>query len=70
MKITRGLVEGIHQKGGTTLTSSRGPVDNDCAVDNLIARGINILFTVGGDGGLIGRWTNSVEIGSVTGVAQ
>jgi 6-phosphofructokinase 1 len=70
VKITRALVEGIHQKGGTILTSSRGPVDNDCAVDNLIARGINILFTVGGDGGLIGRWTNSVEIGSVTGVVQ
>jgi 6-phosphofructokinase 1 len=70
VKITRALVEGIHQKGGTILTSSRGPVDNDCAVDNLIARGINILFTVGGDGGLIGRWANSVEIGSVTGVVQ
>src|SRR6185436_8789674 len=32
------------------LESSRGPVDKARAVDNLIARGVNILFTVGGDG--------------------
>src|SRR3954463_15578692 len=44
------FVEGIHQKGGTVLGSSRGPVDIGRAVENLIARGINILFTVGGDG--------------------
>jgi 6-phosphofructokinase 1 len=70
VKISRALVEGIHRKGGTILTSSRGLVDNDCALDNLVARGINILFTVGGGGGLIGRWANSVEIGSVKGVVQ
>jgi 6-phosphofructokinase 1 len=44
------FVDGIHQKGGTVLGSSRGPVDIGRAVENLIARGINILFTVGGDG--------------------
>jgi len=44
------FVDGIHQKGGTVLSSSRGPVDIGRAVENLIARGINILFTVGGDG--------------------
>jgi len=49
-KITPDFVDGIHQKGGTILGSSRGPVDMGKAVDNLIARGINILFTVGGDG--------------------
>jgi len=48
--ITSEFVEGIHQKGGTILGSSRGPVDIGRAVDNLIARGVNILFTVGGDG--------------------
>ena len=48
--ITPGFVDDIHQKGGTILGSSRGPVDIDKAVDNLISRGINILFTVGGDG--------------------
>ena len=32
------------------LGTSRGPVDIGRAVENLIARGVNILFTVGGDG--------------------
>lgn len=40
----------IHNQGGTVLESSRGPVDKARAVDNLIARGIKILFTLGGDG--------------------
>src|SRR6187455_590261 len=48
--ITPQFVRGIHQKGGTILGSSRGPVDKGRAVENLIARGVNILFTVGGDG--------------------
>src|SRR6187551_4116529 len=50
VKITPAFVDGIHQKGGTILGSSRGPVDMGRAVENLIARGVNILFTVGGDG--------------------
>ncbi len=50
VKITPQFVDGIHQKGGTILSSSRGPVDKGRAVENLIARGVNILFTVGGDG--------------------
>jgi 6-phosphofructokinase 1 len=48
--ITPAFVEGIHRQGGTILGTSRGPVDVSRAVDNLVARGINILFTVGGDG--------------------
>jgi 6-phosphofructokinase 1 len=48
--LTPQFVDSIHQKGGTILGSSRGPVDIERAVDNLIARGVNILFTVGGDG--------------------
>jgi 6-phosphofructokinase 1 len=48
--ITPEFVERIHQQGGTELGSSRGPIDVTRAVENLIARGINILFTVGGDG--------------------
>jgi 6-phosphofructokinase 1 len=44
------LVDSIHLAGGTILGSSRGPVDIGRAVDNLIARGVDILFTVGGDG--------------------
>ena len=50
VKITPQFVNDIHQKGGTILGSSRGPVDIGRAVENLIARGVNILFTVGGDG--------------------
>ena len=44
------FVDDIHKEGGTVLGTSRGPVDVSHAVDNLIARGINILFTIGGDG--------------------
>ena len=50
VKITPEFVDGIHQKGGTILGTSRGPVDTTRAVENLIARRVNILFTVGGDG--------------------
>jgi len=50
VRITPQFIDGIHQKGGTILGSSRGPVDIGRAVDNLIARGVSILFTVGGDG--------------------
>lgn len=50
LKITPQAVDDIHQKGGTILTSSRGPVNISRAVDNLIAREVNVLFTVGGDG--------------------
>ncbi len=48
--LTTSLVDDIHKEGGTILSTSRGPVDMSLAVDNLIKRGINILFTVGGDG--------------------
>jgi 6-phosphofructokinase 1 len=44
------IVDHIHREGGTFLGTSRGPVDIGLAVDNLIEMGINILFTVGGDG--------------------
>jgi 6-phosphofructokinase 1 len=44
------FVEDIHKEGGTVLGTSRGPVDIGIAVKNLIKRGVNILFVVGGDG--------------------
>jgi 6-phosphofructokinase 1 len=50
IKITPNFVDAIHQHGGTVLGTSRGPVDICRAVDNLIARNVNILFAVGGDG--------------------
>jgi 6-phosphofructokinase 1 len=48
--LTHQVVDGIHLQGGTILGTSRGPVDKVRAVDNLIKRGINVLFTIGGDG--------------------
>src|SRR4051794_32722271 len=48
--LTHELVDGIHLQGGTILGTSRGPVDKKRAIDNLVRRGINILFTIGGDG--------------------
>jgi 6-phosphofructokinase 1 len=50
VKIAPEFVDHIHQHGGTVLGTSRGPVDIGRAVDNLIARGVNILFAIGGDG--------------------
>ena len=44
------MVNNIHQRGGTLLGTSRGPVSPDIIVDFLEQRGINILFAVGGDG--------------------
>lgn len=54
IRLTPEFVEDIHKEGGTVLGTSRGPVDLAAALDNLIRRGINILFTVGGDGTLRG----------------
>jgi 6-phosphofructokinase 1 len=48
--LTSAVVHDIHRHGGTILGSSRGPVEIGTAVDNLTRRGVNILFTVGGDG--------------------
>jgi len=48
--LTPDFVDDIHKEGGTVLGTSRGPVDIGLAVDNLIRRGVNLLFTIGGDG--------------------
>jgi 6-phosphofructokinase 1 len=48
--LTHDFVDKIHKEGGTVLHTSRGPVDIELAVDNLIKRRVNILFTIGGDG--------------------
>jgi 6-phosphofructokinase 1 len=48
--LTSEFVDKIHKEGGTVLGTSRGPVDISHAVDNLIRRRVNMLFTIGGDG--------------------
>lgn len=48
--LTHEIVDRIHLQAGTILGTSRGPVDKARAVENLIRRRINILFTIGGDG--------------------
>jgi 6-phosphofructokinase 1 len=48
--LTAEFVDDIHKEGGTVLGTSRGPVDTGLAVENLIQRGVNMLFTIGGDG--------------------
>jgi 6-phosphofructokinase 1 len=48
--LTPEFVDDIHREGGTVLGTSRGPVDIRLAVDNLVCLGVNILFTIGGDG--------------------
>jgi 6-phosphofructokinase 1 len=50
IRLTDEFVDPIHKRGGTVIGTSRGPVDSVVAVDNLVWRGINILFCVGGDG--------------------
>lgn len=50
IELTDDLVEYIHEDGGTVLGTSRGPVDICEAVRFLISQGVNMLFTVGGDG--------------------
>lgn len=54
LDLTPGLVDGIHQKGGSVLGSSRGPQDPKIMVDTLVQLGISILFVIGGDGTLRG----------------
>jgi 6-phosphofructokinase 1 len=48
--LTPAHVDNIHKEGGTVLGTSRGPVDIGLAVENLIRRRVDILFTIGGDG--------------------
>lgn len=54
VQLTPGFVANIHERGGTVLGSSRGAQDVDVVVDTLQARGIDILFVIGGDGSMRG----------------
>ena len=55
-------VESIGELGGTVLSTSRGDQDVGVMVDTLAARGVSILFTIGGDGTLRGAGAIAAEI--------
>jgi 6-phosphofructokinase 1 len=50
MELTTDNTDEIHEKGGTILKTSRGAQDTDEIINTLIHYGVNILFTIGGDG--------------------
>lgn len=50
MLLNRDVVARIHRHGGSLLGTSRGPVPPETAVAHLRSLGINMLFTIGGDG--------------------
>jgi len=54
MELTPELVDGIEDRGGTILGTSRGQQDPDEIVDCLERMNINLLFVVGGDGSMRG----------------
>jgi 6-phosphofructokinase 1 len=55
-------VHELHTLGGTILGSSRGPQPPEAMVDRLVADGIDILFTIGGDGTLRGAQALADEV--------
>jgi 6-phosphofructokinase 1 len=56
------IVGDIYRKGGTILSSSRGPQDIIEMVDTLERMNVGILFTIGGDGTLRGAKAIAEEI--------
>ncbi len=52
--LTPEIVHDINEHGGTMLGTSRGAQDPEVMVDHLVARGIDILFVIGGDGSMRG----------------
>ena len=52
----------IYEKGGTILKSSRGRQDISEMVNTLVHYGVNILFTIGGDGTLSGASLIAKEV--------
>lgn len=62
VELTPDLVNDIQYEGGSFLSSSRGNQDPAEMVDTLERMGINMLFTVGGDGTLRGALSIHEEI--------
>src|SRR5271168_3745712 len=62
IELTTRRVGQIHEVGGTVLGSSRGPQPADEMVDTLERLGIQLLFTIGGDGTLRGAHSIAEEV--------
>lgn len=62
MELTPQVVARIHDDGGTVLGSSRGDQDLGEMAETLAARGVSVLFAIGGDGTLRGASALSEEI--------
>ncbi len=62
MMLTENDVEHIHYRGGSILGCSRGSSDTVEIVDGLEYYGVNILFTIGGDGTIKGSVRIEEEI--------
>ena len=52
--LTPESVSDIHESGGTVLGSSRGPQEIESIVDALERMNVRLLFTIGGDGTMMG----------------
>ena len=50
LELTLDVVDRLHEQGGTYLGSSRGERSPEEVVSTLVEHGVQILFTVGGDG--------------------
>lgn len=62
LQLTPDVVLHINEQGGTMLGSSRGNQDPGAMVDTLEARGIDILFVIGGDGTIRGAQQIVAEV--------
>ena len=62
IELTPRRISQIHEVGGTVLGSSRGPQPVDDMVDTLERLGIQLLFTIGGNGTLRGAHSIVEEI--------
>lgn len=62
VELTPQVVARIHDDGGTVLGSSRGEQDVGEMADTLAARGVSVLFAIGGDGTLRGASALAEEL--------
>lgn len=62
IELTPSFVKTIAERGGTVLGSSRGSQDVGVMVDNLVDKGVDILFVIGGDGSMRGAHAIAEEV--------